>query len=187
MNRIKTSLPAILSSLVFLLFTACGGGGDDTDAQPIKPDASGSELQKIAAEMQKGLEEYLGAQVDATVAAATSGQFDLGFIQALLGSASNFDRDWIPQKYNEWHLACSNPQIQPTTGMTPAGCVNSFWHTLASLGISTVVNPLASALPTPAQAAALATVINYANSNPSSLPPYWISAAQTQLSSFGFH
>ncbi|MEZ4751300.1 MAG: hypothetical protein R3B54_11980 [Bdellovibrionota bacterium] len=25
MNRIKTMLPALLSSLVFLLFTACGG------------------------------------------------------------------------------------------------------------------------------------------------------------------
>ncbi|MCB0403432.1 MAG: hypothetical protein KDD51_01505, partial [Bdellovibrionales bacterium] len=182
MERIKTLVPVFLSSFVFLFFTACGGGGDSTDAQPIKPDASGSELQKIAAEMQKGLEEYLGAQVDATVAAASSGQFDLGFIQAILGSASSFDRDWIPQKYNQWHLACSNPQIQSTTGMSPAGCVNSFWHTLASLGMASVVNPIASALPTTAQAAALATVIQYANSTPSSIPPYWIAAAQSQLS-----
>ncbi|MEZ4751301.1 MAG: hypothetical protein R3B54_11985 [Bdellovibrionota bacterium] len=69
--------------------------------------------------MQKGLEEYLGAQVDA-VAAASSGQFDLGFIQALLGSAQSFDRDWIPQKYNQWHLAALQPADSNDYRLTPA-------------------------------------------------------------------
>ncbi|MEZ4751302.1 MAG: hypothetical protein R3B54_11990 [Bdellovibrionota bacterium] len=65
--------------------------------------------------------------------------------------------------------------------------MNSFWHTLASLGMSSVVNPLASVLPATAQAASLATVIQFANSTPSTIPPYWIAAAQNQLSTLGFH
>lgn len=183
MGALRRYLPLFFSTGISLFFLACGGGGDD-GAQPISPDNSGSELQRISAEMQKAMEEHLGAQVDATLAAASSDSFDLTFIQLLLSQGKRSMDSWVPQKLNQWSGYCARPDAQAQTGMTPSACVNSFWHTLAAIGMGTVVSPLA-ALPPGAQAAALATALQFAQNN-QGVPGNWIASGQSYLGSLGF-